>query len=111
MASYITSCSYEEILGLVPEGSALLIVDNSSLGYMYEDVTVSSYTTICDAAYNDILLEYWDRHPEKYPDIIAVSCWYGQLHWDSNSWIMKWIENEYRASQIIDGKYYRYYIR
>ena len=111
MTSYITSCSYEEILGLVPEGSALLIVDNSSLGYMYEDVTVSSYTTICDAAYNDILLEYWDRHPEKYPDIIAVSCWYGQLHWDSNSWIMKWIENEYRASQIIDGKYYRYYIR
>ncbi len=109
MNSFISRSTYEEFEELIPENASLLIVDESSIAYMYKDVEVSSYSTICDSDYNELLLEYWESHPEKYPDVIAVSCWYGELHWDPNSWICKWIENEYKSETIVDGKYYRYY--
>ena len=111
MNSYIARCTGEEMEQLVPDGTSLLVVDNSSIPYMYRDVTVSSYTTICYPSYNEVLLKYWDNHPEKYPDVIAVTCWYGELKWDPDSWIMKWIENDYNAEKVIEGKYYRYYFR
>ena len=111
MNSYIASSTAEEMEQLVPQGSSLLIVDDSPIAYMYEDVIVSSYTTICTPIYNEVLLDYWNMYPEKYPDVIAVRCWYGDLRWDPDSWIMRWIENEYNASNVIDGKYYRYYFK
>ncbi|MCR4588962.1 MAG: hypothetical protein K5682_11180 [Lachnospiraceae bacterium] len=110
MTSYMERSTAEEFESYVPEGSSLFIVDVSPIAYMYKDVNISSYTTICSAVYNEVLFEYWDAHPEKYPDVVAVSCWYGTLHWDPDSWIVHWVENEFPASRIIDGKYYRYYI-
>ncbi len=111
MTSYISSSGCREILEYVPEGSSLLVVDNSPVAYFYEDVNISSYTTICGAPYNETLLEYWDRHPDKYPDVIAISCWYGDLYWDNDSWIVHWIEDKYPATVVIDGNFFRYYIR
>ena len=110
MTSYIISSEAREIRSLVPAGSSLLVVDDSPSAYFFEDVNISSYTTICGAVYDETLLKYWEMHPDKYPDVIAVSCWYGDLHWDSDSWIIKWLEEDYPASQVIDGDYYRYYI-
>ena len=110
MTSYITSSECREILKLVPEGSSLLVVDDSPAAYFFEDVNISSYTTICGAVYDETLLKYWEMHPDKYPDIIAVSCWYGDLHWDEDSWIVHWISEVYPYSQVYDGDFYRYYI-
>ena len=110
MQSYIEESMYEEMQEYVEPGSNLFLLNMGSIGYMLQDVNVASYTTICDPRYNEVLLDYWERHPEKYPDVVAVSCWYGELKWDPDSWIMQWITNEFEAEQIIDGKYFRYYM-
>ncbi len=42
---------------------------------------------------------------------MVIPCWYGEIHWDNETWIIQWVEHEYGASQIIDGTYFRYYIK
>lgn len=116
MTSYIFKTTWREMQELVPPGCSLLVVADSPMGYMYQDVTISSYTTICAPSYNETLLKYWEKHPERYPDIIAVTCWFGNTLWNPDgiapdSWIMQWIENEYPASRVVDGSYFRYYIK
>lgn len=111
MQGYMQESIYEEMQEYVQPGDSLLLLDAGTLPYLYQDVEVASYTTICTPSYDEILLDYWKENPEKYPDVIAVQCWYGELKWDAESWIMEWIEKEYGAGEIIDGKYYRYYIR
>lgn len=111
LQSYMQESTYEEMHQYVETGEKMLILDMGTISYLFQDVEVASYTTICDPRYNDVLLKYWEQNPEKYPDVIAVTCWYGELCWDPESWIMDWIENSFEATQVIDGKYFRYYIR
>lgn len=111
MQSYMQESLYEEMQRYVEPGDQMLILDMGTISYLFQDVEVASYTTICDPRYNEVLLKYWELNPEKYPDVIAVQCWYGELRWDPDSWIMQWIENEFEATEVIDGKYFRYYIR
>lgn len=111
MQSYMQESLYDEMHQYVEPGARMLILDMGTISYLFQDVEVASYTTICDPRYNDVLLKYWELNPDKYPDVIAVQCWYGELRWDPESWIMQWIENEFEAAQVIDGKYFRYYIR
>lgn len=111
MQGYMQECSYEEFRTYIEPGGNLLVLDSNTLCYMYQDVNIASSTTICTPSYDENLLDYWERNPEKYPDVIAVQCWYGELKWDQDSWIMQWIENEFGAAQVIDGSYFRYYIK
>jgi len=111
MQSCIQESQYEEMHQYVKPGDRMLILDMGTISYLFQDVEVASYTTICDPRYNDVLLKYWELNPEKYPDVIAVQCWYGELRWDPESWIMQWIENDFGAEWVIDGKYFRYYRR
>ena len=111
MQGYMQECNYEEFRTYIEPGENLLALDSNTLCYMYQDVNIASSTTICTPSFDENLLDYWERNPEKYPDVIAVQCWYGELKWDQDSWIMHWIENEFGATQVIDGSYYRYYIR
>lgn len=111
MQGYMQECSYEEFRTYIEPGENLLALDSNTLCYMYQDVNIASSTTICTPSFDENLLDYWERNPGKYPDVIAVQCWYGELKWDEDSWIMHWIENEFGATQVIDGNYFRYYIR
>lgn len=111
MQGYMQECSYEEFRTYIEPGENLLALDSNTLCYMYQDVNIASSTTICTPAFDENLLDYWERNPGKYPDVIAVPCWYGELKWDPDSWIMHWIEEEFGASEVIDGSYFRYYIR
>ncbi len=111
MQGYMQECSYGEFRTYIQPGENLLVLDSATLCYLYQDVNVASSTTICTPFYDENLLDYWEWNPDKYPDVIAVQCWYGELKWDSDSWIMHWIEEEFGASQVIDGNYFRYYIR
>lgn len=111
MQGYMQECNYEEFRTYIQPGENLLALDSNTLCYMYQDVNIASSTTICTPSFDENLLDYWERNPEKYPDVIAVQCWYGELKWDQDSWIMHWIENEFGATQVIDGSYFRYYIR
>ena len=46
-------------------------------------------------------------YPEKYPNVIIVDCWYGQLMTDPEGWLMQYIENDFGYVQVNDGKYIR----
>ena len=111
MQGYMQECSYEEFRTYIEPGENLLALDSNTLCYMYQDVNIASSTTICTPAFDENLLDYWERNPDKYPDVVAVPCWYGELKWDPDSWIMHWVEEEFGAVQVIDGSYFRYYIR
>lgn len=111
MQSYMQESTYEEMQRYLEPGDKLLLLDTGgTIAYLFQDVEVASYTTICDPRYNEALLKYWELNHDKYPDVIAVQCWYGELRWDPESWIMQWIENEFETAQVIDGQYFRYYI-
>ncbi len=111
MQSHMQESLYEEMQQKVDDGDAVFLLEMNTLGYLYRDVNVASYTTICDPRYNEVLLDYFELHPEKYPDVVIVPCWFGELRWDEESWIMRWIEGDFPATRVEDGMYYRYYIR
>lgn len=111
MPYYTTKCNIEDWHNAVSASDALLVVGgggnvDASL-YLYQPAEISHYSTICTPTYNDNLLEYWDRYPQKYPSVIAVECWYGDLHILENSWIYTWISTNYEPSY--EGKYWRFY--
>ena len=84
-----------------------------TLGYLYQDVEVGAPTVMSTPTYTEDLLYYYELNPEKYPDVIVMEAAFGELSWEllRNDWLMHWIENEYQAEEVIDGTYWRYYIK
>lgn len=116
LAEYMQCVMHESLHAEMQEfmepGDKVFLLENDATGYLFrDDIEIASYTTISDPRYDDTLLKYWELYPEKYPDIMVIPCWYGEIHWDNETWIIQWVEHEYGASQIIDGTYFRYYIK
>lgn len=107
--------SVEEFKTYVPEGSQIWIVDGlvDDLGYLYGDYGVATPSSIPDPKYLPALENYWKMYPDKYPDVIVVGAYEGQINYDvaSNAWLMNWLENEYRPSRSVDGVFWKYYYR
>lgn len=84
-----------------------------TLGYLYEDVEVGAPTVMSTPTYSEELLYYWELNPDKYPDVVIVASSFGELSWEMrcNEWLMKWLEEEYCAEEVIDGNYWRYYFK
>jgi hypothetical protein len=84
-----------------------------TLGYLYENVEVGAPTVMSTPTYNENLLYYWELNPDKYPTVIALASSYGELAFElqQNDWLLDWLEKEYCADQIVDGNYWRYYIK
>lgn len=84
-----------------------------TLGYLYEDVEVGAPTVMSTPTYNSSLLYYWEINPEKYPDVVILSSGYGELAWElsQNEWLLNWLEEEFNADLVVDGNFWRYYIR
>jgi len=81
----------------------------STLPYLFEDVEISVHSTICTPTFDETLLHYWELNPHKRPNVVVVSCWFGNLNAEKDSWIMQWIENEFQPSSYVDGSYWRFY--
>lgn len=112
MGAFVINSTMEEWDAYVHDGDSILIVGSggvSTLGYMYAGTNISMPSTTCTPTYNEKILDYWETHPDKYPDCVIVQCWYGELGVDEDSWIMKWITNEYCPAVSADGKFWRYY--
>lgn len=107
------NCNVEDWDKFVEDGESILIVGENSinaLGYILGTTTISIHSTMCGPTYNEVLLTYWDKYPERYPDVIAVQCWnLGNVSVSENSWIMQWILKEYQPSTYTDGEFYRFY--
>ena len=112
---YVINATMEEWKQYIGQGDRILLVGSSSgvstLGYLYEDTEVCVDSTICTPTYNEKLKSYWEKNPQKYPNVVVVDCWYGNLRIAEDSWIMQWLESEFQADVVVDGKYWRYYLK
>lgn len=116
MQAYITNSTYEEFQKYVGQDRKCLIVTNmvgtaGTSPYMFTGSQVCHFSIVDPTSYDERLLVYWELYPEKVPDVIVVDCWYGELQESEDSWIMQYIENDFGYTDMVDGKYVRYYFR
>lgn len=110
MRYYQTNADIEDHGKFIGPDDSVLLVDTfviDSVEFMLINSSISNFSTIDTPIYNERLVTYYEQYPEKEPSVVAVSCWYGGLMVPADSWIMKWVENNYEA--VGDGKYWRYY--
>lgn len=114
MGPHIINISMDEWKEYVKEGDKVLLVGKDSLstiGYLYEDVSICASSTISTPTFDEKILEYWNKNPEKYPNVVIIDSWFGDLSRYENSWIMHWLESEFEIDEIKEGQYWRYYRR
>ncbi|MCM1065367.1 MAG: glycosyltransferase family 39 protein [Eubacterium sp.] len=114
IGAYIYHSNYRFYRENLDERDNVLIVVNTVMSagttaYLFGDYGVSHYSVIDPTYYDGRLLEYWEQYPEKRPDVIVVDCWYGVLYEPQDSWIMRYIENEFGYTRMQDGDYVRFY--
>ncbi|MCR5255206.1 MAG: glycosyltransferase family 39 protein [Acetatifactor sp.] len=116
MCCYIYNSNYEDFRANVEPGDNVLIVTNmvfspGTTPYMFVDADISHFSIVDPTSYDEKLLAYWEKFPEKQPNVIVVDCWYGELMEDPDNWIMNYIENDFGYRESSDGKYVRFYKR
>lgn len=115
MGPYMQHASIEEWKQYIKEGSNIYIIGGTfdNLGYLYLDTNVAAPSVMNTSGYNGCIPDYWKMNPDRYPDVVIASCWFGNMdsHLTEESGIMKWIMEEYKPEYYIDGKYWRYYFR
>lgn len=110
MTYYQTKCDIEDHRQFIKEDENVFIVGGyilDSIEFLLTGGNVSNCSTIDTPIYNETTLSYFELYPEKEPDVVAVSCWYGGLMVDPGSMIMEWVEDNYEISG--EGRYWRYY--
>ena len=110
--AYVYNCDYEDWQVYLRDGDKVLIMVDQILNlgtiqYLFKDVEICHFSTQPASPYDEMLLEYWETHPEKVPDVIIVDCWYGQLMTAEDGWMMHYIENDFGYTQVNDGRYIR----
>ena len=115
MGPYMQNESMKEWEQYIEEGDCIYLIGEplDTLGYLYADTEIAAPSLVPTPGYNESVLEYWKMNPDKYPDVIIASCWYGTMNTSltEDSWIMKWMEEEYKPQYYVDGKYWRYYFK
>lgn len=116
LTPYMTAYRYnknQEIWAeAVPDGSAVMYVGQSQFYYMLGDCTIASPNTISTPTYDESMLAYWELNPDRYPDVVVVESWFGDIRiFDENSFIGQWLENEFQASRVVEYPYITAYYR
>jgi len=93
----------------VKEDSVLVVVPwmLDSVVYVNRNTEVSTFSTIDTPTYDESLLDYWSEYPEKTPTVIAVEGWGREISVNKDTWIMKWIEENYTSYE--NGEFWRFY--
>ncbi|MBR5067755.1 MAG: hypothetical protein IKX08_08900, partial [Lachnospiraceae bacterium] len=111
MTGYLYDYSTDVWDRYVEDGDTVILWDLATGGYFIKDVNIGSYTTISTPTYYvDSLKKYWENNPDKYPDVIIVSGWYGGLKVNDTDGFIDWIESEYASETYIED-YHRFYIK
>lgn len=107
--------SYPEWQEHIRPGSKVWIVGSvvDTLGYLYENVEVAGPSTMSTPSYNDAVLEYWRLNPDKYPDVIIVEGYLGEISYElsSNQWLLSFLSEEFQPEHVVYGTYWNYYFR
>lgn len=70
MDGYALNCYAELLKQAAVEQKRVLYVGVHSLVYLYGEQVICNYSTISTPTYDERLLEYWERNPEKKPELI-----------------------------------------
>ncbi len=116
MGAYIYNCDYEDWQEYLQDGDRVLIVVDQvmspgTIQYLFRDVSISHFSIIDPTTYDAHLLEYWQRYPDKTPNVIIVDCWYGQLMTDPDGFVMQYVRENFDKNAAMDGRYIRIYRR
>lgn len=116
MGAYIYNNEYNFWQENIESGSKVMIVTANvqsvnTIQYTFKNAEVCHYSIVDPTAYDERLLTYWSYYPNKVPDVIVVDCWFGNLFFEEDSWIMQYIENDFGYTEVIDGDYVRVYKR
>lgn len=114
MCAYIYNCDYEDWQSMIRDGDRVLIMVDQvmnlgTIQYLFKDVEISHYSIVNPTAYDERLLAYWEKFPEKTPNVIIVDDWYGQLMTDPDGWLMRYAEREFGYTSMEEGRYIRIY--
>lgn len=114
MCAYIYNCDYEDWQSMIRDGDRVLIMVDQvmnlgTIQYLFKDVEISHYSIVNPTAYDERLLDYWEKFPEKMPNVIIVDDWYGQLMTDPEGWLMRYAEGEFGYTSMEEGRYIRVY--
>lgn len=110
MTYYQTNCDKEDHSKFITSEDSVFLVGNwliDPMEFLLTDADISNYSTIDTPVYNEKLLDYLELYPEKEPTVVAVSCFYGQMQVNDDTWIMQWVNENYET--VGDGRYWRYY--
>ncbi len=115
LAPYMTAYRYnqnEEIWAeAVPDKSTVLYVGQSQFFYMLGDCTVASPNTISTPTYDESMLAYWELNPDRYPDVVAVESWFGDIRIiPKGSFLDEWLK-DYQPSRVEEYPYITVYYK
>lgn len=114
LTSYMTAYRYNKNMEIwpeaVPDGSNVLYIGPSQFFYMLGDCTIASPNTISTPTYDESLLEYWKLNPERYPDVVVIESWFGDIQVvEEDDFIMKWLQEDFQATEVVDYPYITVY--
>lgn len=101
---------YNDWSSYIRQDDAVLAVGGwyiDSSVYLINEPKVSHYSVMCNPTYDEHLLEYWKRFPDKQPTVIAVYGYNGVINQPQDSWIMKYLQEGYVEDEI--GEYWTFY--
>lgn len=112
MNSYRYNTNQEYWAEAVPDGSTVLYVGPSQFFCMLGECTIASPNTISTPVYDESLLTYWEINPDRYPDVVAVESWFGDIRvFDEDSFIARWLEEEFQAARVVEYPYITVYYK
>ncbi len=114
LGAYGADTQVREWRQYVETGDKVLIVGTdtvSNLAYMYGDVEICIPSAISTPTYDESLLEYWRKYPEKRPNVIVIQNNGEALKVLPDSWMEAWLTEELTDYEYAQGQYWRYYRR
>lgn len=94
-------------------GQRVLMVEQSwydPVVYLYNENQVSAYSTIDTPVYDESLETYWQKYPEKRPEVIAIKSWNGLEDRAYEGWFAEYLKENYVTKGELTGTYWQFYV-
>lgn len=78
------------------------------VGYLYSEAKMSNYSaTSAPSLYEDKLLLYWEKFPDRKPTVIAVQCWQDDEDRHCPEWLSNYVDENYTC--VFSGSRWKIY--
>lgn len=109
MTAYIYNANQELWSEAIPAGSSVMYVGKTQTFYMQGNCVIAAASTISTPTYNENVLQYWELNPDRYPDVVVVECLYDNIIVGEDNYMMRWLEEEFQASEVVHYPYIMVY--